>query len=105
MIDIHSHVLPGVDDGSQSLEESLALLTLAADSGVHTLVATPHCNIPGEYENYVSEEISARFERLDRARERAGIHLRLCRGMEVFATDELPRLLREKKIWTLNGTR
>lgn len=105
MIDIHSHVLPGVDDGAQSLEESLSLLSMAADSGVHTLVTTPHCNIPGEYENYVSDELAARFDRLDRARERAGIHIRLCRGMEVFATDELPDLLRQKRIWTLNGTR
>lgn len=105
MIDIHSHVLPGVDDGSQSLEESLSLLSIAADSGVHTLVATPHCNIPGEYDNYVSDELAARFHRLDRARERSDIQIRLCRGMEVFATDELPDLLRQKKVWTLNDTR
>lgn len=105
MIDIHSHVLFGVDDGSQSLEESLNLLAISADSGVHTLVATPHCNIPGEYENYASDELAARFERLDRARAKSGIPLRLCRGMEVFATDELPDLLRKRKIWTLNDTR
>lgn len=105
MIDIHSHVLFGVDDGSQSLEESLELLAIAADSGVHTLVATPHCNIPGEYENYASEELASRFERLDRARAKSGFPIRLCRGMEVFATDELPELLRKRKIWTLNDTR
>ena len=105
MIDIHSHVLFGVDDGSQSMEESLELLALAAESGVHTLVATPHCNIPGEYENYADEEMTARFERLDRAREQAEIPIRLCRGMEVFATPELPDLLRQNRIWTLNDSR
>lgn len=105
MIDIHSHVLFGVDDGSQSLEESLNLLAIAADSGVHTLVATPHCNIPDEYENYAGEELASRFDLLDRERARAGIPLRLCRGMEVYATPELPQLLRDNKIWTLNGTR
>jgi protein-tyrosine phosphatase len=105
MIDIHSHVLPGVDDGSQSMEESLALLAQAADSGVSTLVATPHCNIPDEYENYAGPALTALFEELDQAREEAGIPLRLCRGMEVFATEDLPELLRDGKIWTLNGSR
>lgn len=42
MIDIHSHILPGIDDGAQSLKESLALLQLAADGGVTTQVLTPH---------------------------------------------------------------
>lgn len=105
MIDIHSHVLPGVDDGSQTMEESLELLAQAAESGVHTLVATPHCNIPDEFDNYAGPELESLFQRLDKAREEAGIPLKLCKGMEVFATDELPELLREDRVWTLNGTR
>ena len=105
MIDIHSHVLPGVDDGSPSMEDSLELLALAAESGVHTIVATPHCNIPGEFENYAGPEMDAVFLRLDRAREESGIPVRLCKGMEVFATPELPKLLRNGRVWTLNGTR
>lgn len=104
MIDIHSHVLPGVDDGSESLEMSLDMLDLAASSGVHTLVATPHCNIPGEYDNYVSAELEERFLELEREIKLEEIPILLCRGMEVFATEELPSLLREKRVWTLNGT-
>lgn len=42
MIDIHSHILPGIDDGSQSVEESHALLALLREQGVETVVATPH---------------------------------------------------------------
>ena len=42
MIDFHSHILPGVDDGSASVEESLKLLSLLAEQGVDTVVATPH---------------------------------------------------------------
>ena len=105
MIDIHSHVLPGVDDGAQTMEDSLELLAQAADSGVHTLVATPHCNIPDEFENFAGPELDELFLRLDKARQEAGIPLRLCRGMEVFATYELPALLRDGRVWTLNGTR
>ncbi len=42
MIDWHSHVLPGIDDGSKSVEESLALLLCLRAQGVHTVIATPH---------------------------------------------------------------
>ena len=95
MIDLHTHVLPGVDDGSRSMKESLELLTMAADSGVEILVATPHCNIPDEFDNYVSPELEDLFRKLDEARKNAGILIRLLRGMEIFATPELPQLLRD----------
>ena len=104
MIDIHSHILPGVDDGSQSLDESLELLAIAADSGVDTIVATPHCNIPDEFDNYAGPELEQRFLLLEQAREEVGIPVRICRGMEIFATEELPELLRTGRVWTLNGT-
>lgn len=42
MIDFHSHVLPGIDDGSSSVEESLALLSMEAEQGIRHVVATPH---------------------------------------------------------------
>ena len=42
MIDWHSHLLPGIDDGSRDVEESLALLRMEAEQGVDTVVATPH---------------------------------------------------------------
>ena len=42
MIDFHTHVLPCVDDGSQSMEESLAMLSAMREQGVTTVIATPH---------------------------------------------------------------
>lgn len=42
IVDFHSHILPGIDDGSSSLEESIALLRLEAEQGIRQLVATPH---------------------------------------------------------------
>ena len=42
MIDIHTHILPGVDDGAQSLENTLVMLRIAYDSGTRRMVATPH---------------------------------------------------------------
>ena len=104
MIDIHTHVLPGVDDGSESMEMSLSMLALAADSGVDTLVTTPHCNIPDEIDNYADAELEERWEELNAEKDRMEIPIRLCRGMEIFATPEMPKLLREHRVWTLNGT-
>ena len=90
MIDIHSHVLPGVDDGSPHMDMSLEMLALAAESGVHTLVVTPHCNIPDEYDHYSSPELDELFAELVFRAELEEIPIRLCRGMEVFATPEPP---------------
>ena len=103
MIDIHSHVLSGIDDGSVNMDMSLEMLAMAAESGVRTIVATPHCNIPGEFDNYRSPELEELFRELQFEAEREAIPIRLCRGMEVYATPELPALLREGRVWTING--
>ena len=104
MIDIHSHILPNIDDGSDGFDTSLDLLEQAASSGVHTIVATPHCNIPGEFDNYLSPELEALFQRLEHEKDRHLIPIKICRGMEIYATDELPDLLQQGRVWTLNGT-
>lgn len=44
MIDIHSHILPGIDDGAQTEADSLAMAKVAVEQGIHTIVATPHYN-------------------------------------------------------------
>ena len=49
-VDIHSHILWGIDDGSRSLEESLAMLKIAADNGTSDIVATPHANSQYKFE-------------------------------------------------------
>ena len=104
MIDIHTHIIPGVDDGSESIGMSLAMLELSAQSGVTQVVATPHCNIPGEEGNYVSLELYTELVNLQKEAERAEIPVRVLRGMEVFTTPELPQLIRERKVWSLNGS-
>lgn len=49
MIDIHTHILPGLDDGARDMEDSLSMAALALKSGVHTLVATSHANTGGGF--------------------------------------------------------
>lgn len=60
MVDFHSHVLPGIDDGSGSVEESLEMLRMEARQGIGCVVATPHCNAHREHPE-------AFLERRDRA--------------------------------------
>ncbi len=50
MIDVHCHILPGIDDGAANLAESMALLRLAVADGITHMVATPHIN-PGYFDN------------------------------------------------------
>ena len=84
---------------------SLEMLAISAESGVTDVVATPHCNIPDEADNYVSLDLYTAFLNLQKEAERAEIPVRVLRGMEVFTTEDLPQLIRERKVWSLNGTR
>jgi len=56
LVDIHSHVLYGLDDGARTLEDSLGMLRMAAESGTTDLVATPHANLNYKYEPLVIRE-------------------------------------------------
>lgn len=105
MIDIHTHILPSMDDGSKSIEESIQMAKIAAESGVHTLVATPHCNIEGRFDNYYNEVFEERFQAFAKAVQEEQIPLQVMPGMEVFATEEVPELLKEGKLITLNHSR
>ncbi len=102
MIDIHTHILPGIDDGSQDMEESLEMARMAAECGVGTMIATPHCNLGGSMDNYYNSSWQRVFDRTAAAIRAEGIPLTLLAGMEVFATFDLPSLLREGRILTLN---
>ena len=64
-VDIHSHILWGMDDGSKSIEESLAMLAIAAENGTTDIVATPHANSRYKFEPpVIAERIAALQQRL-----------------------------------------
>jgi protein-tyrosine phosphatase len=102
VIDIHTHILPGMDDGAQTMQESLMMAELAVESGVHTVIATPHCNIPGYYDNYFSPFFYEQVIRFRKRLEREGICLRVFTGMEIFITDDVMERMAEGDLIPLN---
>lgn len=105
MIDIHSHILPGLDDGAQDLYDTLEMVSLAARSGITAMVATPHCNIPGGFKNYFNEEYIEAVQSVREAVHREGLPVNILPGAEAFGTDDLPKHIRAGKIMTLNQSR
>ena len=105
MIDIHAHILPGIDDGAVDIYETLEMAEMAVESGVRAIVATPHCNIPGIYENYFGKAYIEAYTKAKEAIEKERIPLKLLPGMEAFGTYNLSNLLVEKKIMPLNQSR
>ena len=86
--DFHSHILPGIDDGSASVEESIALLSMEAEQGIYQVVATPHF-----YAGYDSPE------RFLENRDRAEALLRA----EMAKHDGLPELLIGAEVYFFRG--
>ena len=105
MIDIHTHIIPGIDDASQTMDASIKMARNAYENGVNTLIATPHCNIEGVFENYYDQSFVDRFLYLEEAIKKENIPLQLHLGMEVYATEEVPELLKKGKITTLNQSK
>ena len=103
MIDLHTHILPGLDDGAPDLETSVLMAAVAAESGVTHLVAKPHSNQRGAFENYASPALQVRFDCLCTAVHEAGIPLELSLGMEIFGTGDVLQLLHDGRLLTLGG--
>ena len=96
MIDIHCHLLPGIDDGPPTLEAAMALAKALADDGVETVVCTPHV-FPGRFENRRSS-IADEFENFSTVMAQSGIALKLMWAGEVRLTPEVLDLLARDEV-------
>ena len=101
MIDLHAHVLPGVDDGARDLAESLDMLRLAAADGTKILCATPHAFGPTHDVPRASAE--AAFATLAAAARAAGIAIELRLAAEAWYRPDLPQLAREGRLPTFSA--
>jgi protein-tyrosine phosphatase len=103
MFDIHSHILPGIDDGAGDLSVSLAMARRAVADGVTVQACTPHI-LPGVYDNR-GEAIRAAVTALQGALEREGIGLRLVAGADVHLVPGLVEGLRSGRVLALADSR
>lgn len=87
MLDLHCHILPGVDDGAKSMEDSLAMARLAAEEGITHILATPH-HMNRDWINKKSEVIDL-VHQVQAEIDRENIHLTLFAGQEVRIYGEL----------------
>ena len=81
MIDLHCHLLPGIDDGAKTLNDSLLMARLAVKNGIHKAVVTPHIT-PGRYDNDI-KSIAASFNKFNQALIEHSIDLELAMAAEV----------------------
>jgi protein-tyrosine phosphatase len=102
MVDLHCHVLPAIDDGSESMEQSVEFCRVALEDGVTTLVATPHQK-PGQYDN-PPESIRQKVLELRAVLEEAGVGVEVLEGAEVYLTADLSSRLQQRQVTTLGAT-
>jgi len=101
LIDLHSHILPAIDDGSRTMEDSLELCRIAAGDGIASIVCTPHIDF--RYANRRAT-IEDPFERLSEAARQEGIALELVKGAEVhMAPDILVKVRAIQWLLPING--
>jgi protein-tyrosine phosphatase len=102
MVDLHCHILPGIDDGAQNLSDSILMAKQAVEDGITTIVATPHYH-KTVYENTKSTILTKTTD-LNEALKNEGINLRILSGQEPRIDGDLLIDLEESKAMTLAGS-
>lgn len=102
MIDVHSHILPNIDDGSRSIEETFNMIKEAKEAGFEGIICTSHY-----MENYYETNRPEREVWINAIRENLrakNIDIDLYLGNEIYMTENIIKLLEDEKATTLNDT-
>lgn len=103
MYDMHSHILPGIDDGADSWDEAVAMAQIAEQDGTRVLVATSHF-----YEEVwpnSPERIIDLTRELGEKLEEEGVSIRVIPAMEVYITRKLADLYKDQRLLTINDNK
>lgn len=103
MYDLHSHILPNIDDGAKNMEMSVAMLQIATENGTKGIVATPHV-IEGEWLP-TWDRVLTECDRLQRAACDANIDLKIFPGGEIAIYRDILDLLKGPGAYCINGGR
>ena len=103
MIDIHSHILPGIDDGSKNINMTLHMIKMAVKSGTKDIVATPHfCRGYGETPYDEVKKLVKEFNKLAKGE---GLDLNIHYGQEVYYSEQIIDDYKSGLIGTINDSR
>ena len=103
MIDLHTHILPGVDDGARNFDDSIKMLKELEDNRVTHVVCTPHYI---DETNYTSPAAENRriFRELKQRAADAGLKIKLYLGNEIYLTENLFKLIKTGRLISLNDS-
>lgn len=104
MVDIHCHILHGIDDGAENFEIALDMAALSVQSGTTEIIATPHSNIPDMEFNNTAKVVLEKVDFLNKALARENVPLKIYPGCEIFAAGDFVKLLKSGKLLTLNNS-
>lgn len=99
IIDIHSHILPGLDDGAKDWEQSCHMLSIAWEQGIRKIIATPH--FMPEQRGPASQTVAECANRLQAYADELGYGMEIYTGSEIYYHEEVPELLENGSILTL----
>lgn len=102
LVDIHCHILPGVDDGAQALKDALELLRMAHGDGVSAMILTPHYR--GHYRKHTPEILRQRFAELRASVQKELPQMELYLGSEAAWERDLGEKIAENRVLTLHGS-
>lgn len=104
MVDIHCHILPGVDDGSGNMSDSIEMAQLAARQGTKKIIVTPHCNADSHKRNCWDSEMENKFVSLQLQLKQKNIPIEIFPGQEIFLSGGFIDGIKQGKFITLNNS-
>lgn len=103
MIDIHTHVLPGIDDGAKDMDEAVRMCRVAAEEGITVIIATPH-HSNGKYDN-PAPGVHVLVQELNEALIKSSVPLNIVAGQEIRINRRLIEDMEKGRSLTLNNSR
>jgi protein-tyrosine phosphatase len=104
LVDIHSHILPGIDDGPSDMDMAIKMIRLAWENGTKSIIATPHFIYREKGYEISRQDIKNSCLELTEYVRKEGIEIDIHPGSEVFITPYLPELIDKNLIYTLNNS-
>lgn len=102
MIDFHTHIIPNIDDGSKSVEETFNLIKEAKSVGFDTIISTSH--YMEKYYETDEQERKTWIDAISGGLQQENIDVKLCIGSEIYFSESIMALLREHRASTIAGT-